>query len=225
MQRSVAGRDIPIPAVDPALDRAAHLEIRRNYAAMIENIDRWVGHFLRVLENHGALESTIVVYASDHGEMLGEQGEWAKFVPWQPSIAVPLTFWGRGIPHHADLAPASLIDLAPTLLELADAAPLENVDGRSLLGRMQPTSAALAETFRIVGLGCWRAILTRAHALFVGYRPGMTHEEMLAMDWSGACETPLLFDRANDPGQTRNLATVRPEIVRHLYGMLRTATS
>jgi arylsulfatase A-like enzyme len=225
MQHRVAGRDIPIPAVDPTLDRATHLQIRRNYAAMIENIDGWVGHFLRMLGATGAIENTIVIYASDHGEMLGEHDEWAKFVPWQPSIAVPLTFWGRGIPHHADHAPASLVDLGPTLLALAGAEPLVQADGRSLLARMQPTSSDMAETFRIVGLGRWRAILTRAHTLIVGYRPGMSHEEMLAADWSGACETPLLFDRATDPGQTRNLAAEQPEIVQRLYEMLTSAVA
>jgi hypothetical protein len=89
---------------------------------------------------------------------------------------------------------------------------------------MRPTSAPPEDTFRIVGLGRWRAILMRTHVLIVGYRPGMTHEEMHAADWSGSCETPMLFDRTADPGQTRNLAAEQPKIVRDLYEILATTT-
>jgi arylsulfatase A-like enzyme len=224
----IPGRPIPdgaIPDVDPALDRATHLEIRRNYAAMIENIDGWVGQFMRALDSLGALESTVVIYASDHGEMLGEQNEWAKWVPYQPSIAVPLIVWGRGIGHHADRDPASLVDLAPTLIDLAGAEPLARVDGRSLLPRMRQARVDQEEPFRIVGLGRWRAVVARAHVLIVGYRPGMTHGEMLAADWSGTCEMPLLFDRLSDPGQKRNLATERPDVVRLLFDVLERSAS
>src|SRR5262249_31802040 len=116
--------------------------------------------------------------------------------------------------------PASLVDLGPTILDLAGAEPLAQVDGRSLLGRMRRTPADAAEAFRIAGLGRWRAVITRAHALIVGYRPGMTHEELLAAGWPGACEPPLLFDRVVDPAQQRNLADQRPEVVQRLHEVL-----
>ena len=51
-----------------------HLRIRQNYAAMIENIDRWTGVYLDTLERRGELDNTIIVYSSDHGEMLGDHG-------------------------------------------------------------------------------------------------------------------------------------------------------
>jgi arylsulfatase A-like enzyme len=229
MRASVAGRDMPVPAVDPALPVAAHREIRRNYAAMIEAIDRWVGHFLAVLESAGSLGRTVVIYASDHGEMLGEHDEWAKWVPWRPAIAVPLIVAGPGIPHHADGDPASLIDLAPTLLDLAGAPPLDGSDGRSLVARLAaPAGGAAggdADALRVVGLGRWRAAVTRTHTLIVGYRPGMSHAAMLADDWSGACDSPLLFDRVRDPGETRDLAAAQPEIVRRLFDRLAAAAA
>jgi arylsulfatase A-like enzyme len=220
MQRLAGAREIAVPAVDPAFDRPTHLQIRRNYAAMIENIDRWIGHFVRAVDSSGALGNTLVIYASDHGEMLGEHDEWAKWVPYQPAIAVPLIFWGCGIQHHADPDPASLVDVGPTLLELAGAEPLAQADGRSLLGRMRGMPAGAGEAVRTVGLGGWRAVVARTHTLIVGYRPGMTHAAMLAADWSGACESPMLFDRAADPGQTRNLAAEHPGIVQRLYEVL-----
>lgn len=223
MHRRVEGRDIPIPDVDPSLDRKTHLQIRRNYAAMIENIDRWIGDFMRVLELANALQDTIIIYSSDHGEMLGEQNEWAKWVPYHPSMAVPLTFWGRDVPRRRDDAPASLIDLGPTLLELAGAEPLDDADGHSLLPRIRDGAPAPGDGRRIVGLGCWRAVVTRTHSLIVGYRRGMSHEKMVATPFSGKCDSPLLFDMQIDPAQKRNLAAERPEVVRELFGTLQSA--
>ncbi len=220
MARSIEGREVPVPDVDPAFDRATHIRIRRNYAAMIENIDRWIGDFINVLGHLGELENTIIVYSSDHGEMLGEHGEWAKWVPYRPSTAVPLTVWGGGVPAHADCAPASLIDLGPTLLEFAGAQPLTEVDGVSLVPRIEADRTASDSTFRISGLGRWRTVDTGQYSLIVGYRPGMSHEEMLDGQFSGKCDTPMLFDKRADPGQANNLASDRPDIVRELFACL-----
>ena len=66
-------------------------------------------------------------------------------------------------------------------------------------------------------------MIARAHVLSVGDPPGMTHAEMLATDWTGDCETPMLFDRLSDPAQKRKLATERPDLVRRLFAMLERA--
>ncbi len=74
-----------------------HLRIRQNYAAMLENIDGWTGKYLDMLEQRGELDSTLIVYASDHGEMLGDHGRWGKSVPFHPSANVPLYVAGPGV--------------------------------------------------------------------------------------------------------------------------------
>jgi hypothetical protein len=58
-----------------------HLAARQNYSAMIENIDRWLGTYLEKLRERGDLDSTVVVWSSDHGEMLGDRGAWGKSKP------------------------------------------------------------------------------------------------------------------------------------------------
>ena len=77
------GYDGPLPAEQ-------HVRIRQNYAAMIENIDRWLGEFVEALKQRGDLENTVIVYSSDHGEMLGDRGLWGKSFPLQASVGVPL---------------------------------------------------------------------------------------------------------------------------------------
>jgi arylsulfatase len=221
MQSDLSSRDLPLADLDPCYDAAQHLAIRRNYVSMIENIDTWLGHFLAVLESSGRLDNTVVVYASDHGEMLGEHEEWTKWVPYRPSIAVPLIFRGPNISHHVDDCPASLIDLGPTLLDLAGAEPMEAVDGQSLRDRIETPGDAGEDSFRVVGLGCWRAVVTSSHTLIVGYRPGMTHAEMIANAWSGACNMPLLFDRRADPNERHNLAAENPLLVETLFNKMR----
>ena len=74
--------DFPLP-LDPSdrFDAETHQEIRRNYATMVENVDRWVGRFLQALEERGERDDTIVVYSSDHGESLGDRGNWYKRSP------------------------------------------------------------------------------------------------------------------------------------------------
>jgi arylsulfatase A-like enzyme len=218
MQRLVADREVPIEGADPRHDEGTHRAIRRNYLAMIENIDRWVGVFRATLAGLGALGNTVIVYASDHGEMLGEHEEWAKWLPYRPSIGVPLTIWGATLSHHVDSAPASLIDLGPTFLELAGAPPLAGIEGQSLKARF--TGPPDAGTVRLAGLGCWRAVVAERHTLIVGYRQGMSHAEMVERPWSGACETPLLFDRVADPCETTNLAARRPDLVDSLFAHL-----
>ena len=77
MARSVADRTPPPPigtGGDMPPDR--HAAIRRNYTAMVEQIDAVFGDYMALLERTGQLESTVVIFTSDHGEMLGDCGLW-----------------------------------------------------------------------------------------------------------------------------------------------------
>jgi len=75
------------PDID--IDSETHQEVRRNYAAMIENIDRWAGRFRDRLRERGELDDTVTVFAADHGEMLGDHGRWRKSVPYHGSLRDP----------------------------------------------------------------------------------------------------------------------------------------
>ena len=67
------------------------------------------------------MDNTIVIYTSDHGEMIGHHGIWGKIVYYEPSVGVPLLMTGPGIRagHHRVAHPVSLLDLFPTTCGLA----------------------------------------------------------------------------------------------------------
>jgi choline-sulfatase len=108
---------------------------RHAYYAMITYVDALIGRVLDALEESGLAENTVVVFASDHGEMLGERGMWLKDNFLEDSVRVPLMIAGPGILPRRSAEVVSLVDLMPTLLDLAkaDIAVVDPLDGRSLV--------------------------------------------------------------------------------------------
>jgi choline-sulfatase len=128
--RHVCGNDLD-PVTDAQI-RAA----RRAYYGAISFVDEQVGTLLGALEESGLAENTIVVFCTDHGEMLGERGLWYKMNFFEGAARIPLIIYapGRFVPRAVD-ASVSLVDLLPTFLDLA-AVPQDSampLDGRSLL--------------------------------------------------------------------------------------------
>ena len=108
---------------------------RRAYFANISYLDAKLGELTEVLQGCGLADDTIVLFVSDHGDMLGERGMWFKMSFFEGSARVPLIVRapGRLAPGRVD-RPVSTMDVMPSLLELAgiDPSGLE-IDGRSLL--------------------------------------------------------------------------------------------
>ncbi|HZQ52909.1 MAG TPA: sulfatase-like hydrolase/transferase [Bryobacteraceae bacterium] len=125
------GRDISFAKTDDL----THRKITAAYYAMIEQVDHAIGRMLDVLKETGQDENTIVIYSSDHGEMLGDHGIYLKGPYfYEPLIRVPLIIrWPRG--YKAGLKMDALveeIDLAPTLLEAAGIPIPFRMQGRPL---------------------------------------------------------------------------------------------
>jgi choline-sulfatase len=112
---------------------AAKLHMALYYASLAQMDDN-VGKLLATLTELGLDENTIVLYTSDHGEMLGEHGLWHKFVFYEPSVGVPLLFRVPGLtPSNARCTtPVSLVQLVPTLLELCGVPTPAGLDGASI---------------------------------------------------------------------------------------------
>lgn len=109
--------------------------VKAAYYAMIELIDHEFGRLLRALDAMGQLENTIVVYHSDHGEMLGDHGLLYKGCRFfEGLVHVPLIFsWpGRIEKNIRSDALVELVDIAPTLLEAAGMAVPSSMQGKSL---------------------------------------------------------------------------------------------
>ena len=107
------------------------------YYAMIEQIDHEVGRMLAALDETGQREETIVVFMSDHGELLGDHGLYLKGPHfYDASVHVPLVVsWPGRIPAGLrSTALVELVDLAPTLLECCGQSPEPQMQGRSLHG-------------------------------------------------------------------------------------------
>ena len=106
----------------------------RQYYAMISLIDECVGNIVKQLEDADLLENTMIVYSSDHGEMLGDHGLMAKFNFYRSSVQVPLIIVppGGSLAHTSD-ALVELVDIGPTLIDAAGAEPLPSTQGKSIL--------------------------------------------------------------------------------------------
>jgi choline-sulfatase len=106
---------------------------RHGYYAAISYVDERIGELLATLRDAGLDDETTVLLTSDHGEMLGERGLWYKMSFFEPSVRVPLIVAAPGLIAPGRRAePVSLLDVAPTLLELAASRPgplLEPHDG------------------------------------------------------------------------------------------------
>jgi choline-sulfatase len=104
---------------------------RAAYWGLVANLDEMLGQVLDRLDALGLTDDTLIVYASDHGDHVGERGLWWKHTFFDESAKVPM------ILSHPSLTPGtrdevvSLIDLSATMIDAIGAAPLPDADGRS----------------------------------------------------------------------------------------------
>ncbi len=168
---------------------------RRAYFANLSYLDDKVGEMLDVLTTTGMHDDTVILFCSDHGDMLGERGLWFKMSFFEGSSRVPLMVAGPGVPEGLIEAPVSNLDILPTLCDLAsidmsDIAPW--TDGESLLPLIngeERTSPVLME-YAAEG----------SHAPLVCIRDGARKFVHCELD------PPQLFDLENDPYEHNNLA-------------------
>jgi arylsulfatase A-like enzyme len=161
------------------------------YLACVAFVDHQVGRVLDALEQSTIADNTIVVLWSDHGYHLGEKHRWAKHGLWEEATKVPLIFAGPGITgNNASSASVGLIDLYPTLTDLAGLPVNENNQGMSLTPLMDPES----------DVGWDRPILTTYsygnHALRDARYRYIRYED----------SSEELYDHRNDPNEWTNLA-------------------
>ncbi len=167
---------------------------RRGYFASISYIDEKVGELLDVLDRTRMADNTVVVFVSDHGDMLGEKGMWFKMSFFEGSARVPLTIAAPGWTPGLVETPVSTLDVLPTLAGLAgiDLAGLAQwTDGRDLApvakgGDREPVPMEYAAE--------------GSAAPMVALREGPLKLCLCPLD------PPMLFDLNSDPHETRNLA-------------------
>jgi arylsulfatase A-like enzyme len=171
--------------------------IRHRYG-LISYLDGQVGQVLRALERTGQAEHTLVIYTGDHGDYAGAHGLFHLGVPaFDQTYRVPLIVrWPQGItePGRRVDAFTRLLDLGPTLLEVAGAAPLEGIHGRSLLPflRNEPAPGDWPQEF---------------YGEFLGHENLYTQRQLRTRDYKyvwNAFDFDELYDLRHDPHETRN---------------------
>jgi arylsulfatase A-like enzyme len=126
-------------------------EMTANYYGMISLIDHNVGRIVAALEARGALENTLIVYTTDHGELLGNHGLYLKGpTPYEDLLRVTMVARGPGVARGGVVRePVSTLDLTPTFLDSAHVAAPHALQGRSLLpllaGKEETREAAYME--------------------------------------------------------------------------------
>ena len=179
----------------PALPDADVAVMRANYAGEVTAADAALGRALDRLRAAGRLDGMLVVITSDHGEEFHEHGGWTHGQSlYEELVRVPLLVrapaGGPGRGRRVE-APVSLVDLAPTILDLAGVASGARVSGRSLVplleGRTLPPVPHFAE-IRSGPVGA-RAVFLGPRALIRAWKPGQ--EATVAQD--------LAPGRAADP--------------------------
>ena len=195
----------PVPAgVERCMDHDAYVEdddhvraIRASYYGLCSFMDAEVGRVLDALDATGQRERTRILYTSDHGEMLGHLGYWAKSVMYEDSVGIPMIAAGPDIPEGAVVStPVSHVDCHPTILEAAGL-PLRDADaalpGESLIGIAKGRAPA-------------RTVLSEYHD--GGAVTGMfmiRHGRFKYVHYPGFA--PELFDREADPDELHDLGT------------------
>lgn len=195
--------DFAPPANPHPTFRRNYQAFRRSFAAMIEGIDEWVGRIENAVVQRGDLDNTVIVYTSDHGEMLGDNGYWGKNRPHDPSVRVPLIVAGPGVGAgvRSD-ALVELSDLAATLVDCAGAPTPSHWDAASLApvlaGRRQMHREATVSM-----LGNWQMITDGRWKLVAD---------------AGAGDT--LWDLHKDPTEERNVVREFPDEAKRLHKLL-----
>lgn len=196
LQERYDGVDFPLPvAMEESFDGKPlnHQQIRRNYSACCEGIDEWVGKLIEVVEARGELDNTVIIFSSDHGEMLGDHGRFTKQVPFEGSVHVPLIIAGPGIEAGAvNDALTELIDISAEITQRAGLDVPVDWDAQPLFG-------ATPRGYQVSELGDWKMIFNGEHKLIL--KQGAPAE---------------LYDLNQDPGEEHNLIDLLPAKVDEL---------
>ncbi len=172
-------------------------EARAAYYGLTSFMDDCVGRVLSALEQSGQADNTVVIYVSDHGEMLGDQGFWTKQVMYEASAGVPMIAAGPGLPvGHRVKTGTTLLDLAATAVDVTGITPdekSENLPGLSLVkiaNSEDDTNRTIFSEYHDGGSTTGTFMVRWDHWKFVTY----------------VGHSPQLFDLTADPDELKNLA-------------------
>lgn len=181
--------------------------LRQGYYAHVTYIDRKLGELLDVLEATGLMENTLIVYTSDHGELLGKFGMWWKCSLYEDSARIPLIVAGPGFKqHHIVHTPVDQFDLLATIFRALNCSRPEGGVGTPLqdIADNDPDHVAFSE-YHGHGTRASSYMIRKAEWKYIYY-----------------CEGPdQLFHIDSDPDEQVNLIEKYPDKAAELNAELR----
>jgi len=178
------------------------IKSRRHYYALITQIDEQIGEIIQSLKQQGIYENSLILFTSDHGDMLGDHHHWRKTYAYEGSAKVPfLLKWPQSV--RGNLArgsvldhPVELRDILPTFLDAAGSEIPGNMDGHSLLNLVEDPQAE------------WRPWIDLEHSetyIQDNYWSALTDGKMKYI-WFFRTGEEQLFNLREDPQELKNLA-------------------
>jgi arylsulfatase A-like enzyme len=170
------------------------VDYRVAYRASVSLVDQQIGRVLQFLDSAGLADNTIVAVLSDHGVQNGQKNLWFKRTLWESTARVPLLLRAPDYPAQRLEETVGLIDLFPTLVDIADLPPVESLEGVSLTRWLREAGAAPT------------AAAPHPPVLTV-HSPGsfaLTDRRWRYIQYADGSEE--LYDRSSDPRELTNIA-------------------
>ncbi|QNN83474.1 arylsulfatase [Brachybacterium sp. Z12] len=213
-------RDFHSEAEFGAQKESTHEQVRAGYYGSIEFIDLQLNRLKETLSDQGLLEDTVIVFVSDHGDMMGDHDMYRKSVGYEGSARVPLVMhvpprWREGWGGPGEVgAIAELRDLMPTLLGLAGVDVPEGVDGVDLgaASRGEQVREHLHGEHLIGSLGRHSMQWIRSQRFKYVWFSGDGHEQLFDLEADPREEQDL----AGDPGFGEELVRHRELLIAEL---------
>jgi iduronate 2-sulfatase len=203
-----------MPQTGPVPDQDAR-KLIHGYHAAVSFSDAQIGRVLQQLDKNGLAKNTIIVLWGDHGWHLGDHGMWCKHTNYEEAAHIPLIVVDprNKLSGGHTAAMVESVDVYPTLCELAGFDVPAGLDGVSFAAATRSSTSTTKDSILHVyprGKLLGRAVRTARYRLVEWKEPGASRDNAVLE----------LYDYQTDPGENKNLAAEKPEIVNELRAIL-----
>lgn len=179
-------------------DEEIHMA-RAGYYGNVEHIDHEIGHLLDFMDKQGVLNDTLIIFTSDHGDMLGDHNMWRKTYAYEGSAHIPMIIrlpkdLQKNIEARSD-KPVMLCDIMPTILDVLGIDIPGSVDGMSMQALVTQESCK------------WRDYMHGEHCTAYSESEEMQYltDGKIKYIWFPRTDREQLFDLVKDPAELHSL--------------------